>query len=39
VRDQIIEEKSGTGLTKIEPKRPSVKYSCGGAHRRRGSSV
>ena len=35
LRDQIMEVKSGTGLTKIEPKRKPVKYSSGGAQRRR----
>jgi excinuclease ABC subunit B len=35
LRDQIMEVKSGTGLTKIEPKRRPVKYSRGGAQRRR----
>ena len=39
LRDQIMEVKSGTGLTKIEPKRKPVKYSRGGAQRRRGSRV
>ena len=39
LRDQIMELKSGTGLTKIEPKRKPVKYSRGGAPRRRGSRV
>jgi excinuclease ABC subunit B len=39
LRDQIMEVKSGTGLTKIEPKRKPVKYSRGGAPRRRGSRV
>jgi excinuclease ABC subunit B len=39
LRDQIMEVKSGTGLTKIEPKRRPVKYSRGGAQRRRGSRV
>ena len=34
LRDQIMEVKSGTGLTKIEPKRKPVKYSRGGAQRR-----
>jgi excinuclease ABC subunit B len=38
LRDQIMEVKSGTGLTKIEPKRKPVKYSRGGA-RRRGTRV
>ena len=37
LRDQIMEVKSGTGLTKIEPKRKPVKYT---RHRgRRGSRV
>jgi excinuclease ABC subunit B len=35
LRDQIMEVKSGTGLTKIEPKRRPVKYSRGGSQRRR----
>ena len=35
LRDQIMEVKSGTGLTKIEPKRKPVKYSRGGAQQRR----
>ena len=39
LRDQIMEVKSGTGLTKIEPKRKPVKYSRGGTQRRRGSRV
>jgi excinuclease ABC subunit B len=39
LRDQIMEVKSGTGLTKIEPKRKPVKYSRGGVQRRRGSRV
>jgi excinuclease ABC subunit B len=39
LRDQIMEVKSGTGLIKIEPKRKPVKYSRGGAQRRRGSRV
>ena len=39
LRDQIMEVKSGTGLTRIEPKRKPVKYSRGGAQRRRGSRV
>ena len=39
LRDQIMEVKSGTGLTKIEPKRKPVKYSRSGAQRRRGSRV
>jgi excinuclease ABC subunit B len=34
LRDQIMEVKSGTGLTKIEPKRKPVKYSRGGPQRR-----
>ena len=39
LRDQIMEVKSGTGLSKIEPKRKPVKYSRGGAQRRGGSRV
>ncbi len=41
LRDQIMEVKNGTGLTKIEPKRKPVKYSSrgGGTPRRRGSRV
>ena len=42
LRDQIMEVKSGTGLTKIEPKRKPVKYGRsghGGTPRRRGSRV
>jgi excinuclease ABC subunit B len=39
LRDQIMEVKRGTGLTKIEPKRKPVKYSRGGVQRRRGSRV
>jgi excinuclease ABC subunit B len=39
LRDQIMEVKSGTGLTKIEPKRKPVKYSRGGAQRRCSSRV
>jgi excinuclease ABC subunit B len=35
LRDQIMEVKSGTGLTKIEPKRRPVKYSSGAQRRRR----
>src|SRR4030088_781437 len=35
LREQIMEVKSGTGLTKIEPKRKPVKYSRSGAQRRR----
>ena len=35
LRDQIMEVKSGIGLTKIEPRRKPVKYSRGGAQRRR----
>jgi excinuclease ABC subunit B len=38
LRDQIMEVKSGTGLTRIEPKRRPVKYSRRGM-RRRGSRV
>ena len=34
LRDQIMEVKSGTGLTKIEPKRRSVKYSRSAGRRR-----
>jgi len=34
LRDQIMEVKSGTGLTKIEPKRRPVKYT-GNSGRRR----
>jgi excinuclease ABC subunit B len=34
LRDQIMEVKSGTGLTKIEPKRRRVKYSRGSGRRR-----
>jgi excinuclease ABC subunit B len=37
LRDQIMEVKSGTGLTKIEPKRRPVKYSRNSG--RRGSRV
>ena len=39
LRDQIMEVKSGTGLTKIEPKRKPVKYSRGGGAQRRRSRV
>ncbi len=42
LRDQIMEVKSGTGISKIEPKRRPVKYSRsghGGTPRRRGSRV
>ena len=39
LRDQIMEVKNGTGLSKIEPKRKPVKYSSGGTPRRRGSRV
>ncbi len=42
LRDQIMEVKSGTGISKIEPKRKPVKYSRaghGGTPRRRGSRV
>ncbi|MBA3883511.1 MAG: excinuclease ABC subunit UvrB [Chthoniobacterales bacterium] len=40
LRDQILEVKNGTGLSKIEPKRKPVKYSRGGGTpRRRGSRV
>ncbi len=34
LRDQIMEVKSGTGLTKIEPKRKPVKYSRNSGRRR-----
>ncbi|TMP94170.1 MAG: excinuclease ABC subunit UvrB [Verrucomicrobia bacterium] len=34
LRDQIMEVKSGTGLTKIEPKRRPVKYTRGNGRRR-----
>ena len=34
LRDQIMEVKSGTGLTKIEPKRRTVKYSRNSGRRR-----
>src|SRR5438105_11656926 len=34
LRDQIMEVKSGTGLTKIEPKRRPVKYSRNAGRRR-----
>ncbi len=42
LRDQIMEVKNGTGISKIEPKRKPVKYSragSGGTPRRRGSRV
>ncbi|HZJ38807.1 MAG TPA: excinuclease ABC subunit UvrB [Chthoniobacterales bacterium] len=39
LRDQIMEVKSGVGLTKIEPKRKPVKYSRSRVPRRRGSRV
>jgi len=39
LRDQIMEVKSGVGLTKIEPKRKPVKYSRSRIQRRRGSRV
>ncbi|MGI8821416.1 MAG: excinuclease ABC subunit UvrB [Chthoniobacterales bacterium] len=42
LRDQIMEVKSGAGISKIEPKRKPVKYSRagnGGTPRRRGSRV
>ena len=40
LRDQIMEVKNGTGLTKIEPKRRPVKYSArGSTPRRHGSRV
>jgi excinuclease ABC subunit B len=35
LRDQIMEVKSGTGISKIEPKRRPVKYSRRGTGRRR----
>ena len=34
LRDQIMEVKSGTGLTKIEPKRKPVRYTRGSGRRR-----
>jgi len=34
LRDQILEVKSGVGLTKIEPKRRPVKYSKSSGRRR-----
>jgi len=34
LRDQILEVKSGTGLTKIEPRRKPVKYTRGSGRRR-----
>jgi excinuclease ABC subunit B len=34
LRDQIMEVKSGTGLTKIEPKRRTVKYTRNSGRRR-----
>jgi excinuclease ABC subunit B len=34
LRDQIMEVKSGTGLTKIEPKRKAVSYTRGSGRRR-----
>jgi len=34
LRDQIMEVKSGTGLTKIEPRRKPVKYTRGAGRRR-----
>ena len=40
LRDQIMEVKNGTGISKIEPKRKPVKYGRGGGTpRRRGSRV
>ncbi|HSH38093.1 MAG TPA: excinuclease ABC subunit UvrB, partial [Chthoniobacterales bacterium] len=40
LRDQIMEVKNGSGISKIEPKRKPVKYSRGaGTPRRRGSRV
>ena len=38
LRDQIMEVKSGTGLSKIEPRRKPVKYTRNNG-RRRGSRV
>jgi len=35
LRDQIMEVKGGTGISKIEPKRRPVKYSRRGTGRRR----
>ena len=35
LRDQIMEEKNGTGISKIEPKRRPVKYSRNPSGRRR----
>jgi excinuclease ABC subunit B len=35
LRDQILELKNGTGISKIEPKRRSVKYSSGKSKSRR----
>jgi len=37
LRDQILEVKSGAGLTKIEPKRRPVRYSSGSGRGRRRS--
>ena len=34
LRDQIMEVKSGTGLTRIEPKRRPVKYTRNNGRRR-----
>ena len=34
LRDQIMEVKSGAGITKIEPRRRPVKYSRNAARRR-----
>jgi excinuclease ABC subunit B len=34
LRDQIMEVKSGTGLTKIEPKRRPIKYTRNAGRRR-----
>ena len=34
LRDQIMEVKSGTGLTKIEPKRRPIRYSRNAGRRR-----
>ncbi|MDQ2918502.1 MAG: UvrB/UvrC motif-containing protein, partial [Verrucomicrobiota bacterium] len=40
LRDQIMEVKNGTGISKIEPKKRPVKYGRGGGTpRRRGSRV
>ena len=34
LRDQIMEVKNGTGLTKIEPKRRPIKYTRNAGRRR-----